>query len=67
MAGRVAQIVRRKAEHYRVVSAMNDFHSERADVVTVAGVAHRARVSQDRAIEVINRRYGQRRHRRTGR
>lgn len=68
MAGGVAQVVRRKAEHYRVLSAVNNLSSDqRPDTITVNQIAKRARVTPDRAVQVLTRRYGRatRTHRRT--
>lgn len=60
MAGGVAQLVRRKVEHYRVLSAVNDFSGRGETAITVGQIAQRARVTPDRAVQVLNSRY--RRH-----
>lgn len=67
MAGeRVAQLVRRKVEHYKVLSVVNDFSgdSRTRNSITVGAVARRAGVSPDRALEVLTRRESNRRRRR---
>lgn len=60
MAGQrgVAQVVRRRIEHRRVIGVVNDLSGgPGARTITVGQIARRARVTPDRAIQVLQRQY----------